>query len=61
MSRLTVTDVTVPVLLDLIRRQEWVVPQFQRDFVWTVADIIKLVDSIIDSRPIGIQSIQYCE
>lgn len=57
MSRLTVTDVTVPVLLDLIRRQEWVVPQFQRDFVWTVADVIKLVDSILDSRPIGMATL----
>jgi hypothetical protein len=57
MSRLTVTDVTVPVLLELIRHQEWVVPQFQRDFVWTVADVIKLVDSILDSRPIGMATL----
>ena len=57
MAQLVVTDVTVPVLLDSIRRREWVVPQFQRDFVWTVADVIALVASIIDSRPIGMATL----
>jgi hypothetical protein len=57
MSRLYVTDITVPVLLDRLRQREWVVPQFQRDFVWAVADIIKLVTSILDSRPIGMATL----
>lgn len=57
MSRLYVTDITVPVLLDRLRRREWVVPQFQREFVWSVADVIKLVDSIIESRPIGMATL----
>jgi uncharacterized protein DUF262 len=57
MSSLYVTDTTVPVLLDRLRKREWVVPQFQRDFVWSVADVIKLVDSILDSRPIGMATL----
>jgi len=57
MSGLYVTDITVPVLMDRLRRREWVVPQFQREFVWSVADVIKLVDSIIESRPIGMATL----
>jgi hypothetical protein len=57
MAQLEVTAVTVPVLLERLRRREWVVPRFQRDFVWTVADIVKLVASILDSRPIGMATL----
>lgn len=53
MSQLQVTDVTVPVLLKKLRTREWLVPQFQRDFVWANAAVISLVNSIIDSRPVG--------
>lgn len=53
MSQLQVTDTTVPVLLKKLRTLEWLVPQFQRDFVWTNAAIISLVNSIIDARPVG--------
>lgn len=57
MSSLYVTDVTVPVLLDRLRKQEWQVPQFQREFVWSVADVIELTKSIIESRPIGMATL----
>jgi hypothetical protein len=57
MSSLYVTDVTVPVLLDRLRKQEWQVPQFQREFVWTVSDVIELTKSIIESRPIGMATL----
>lgn len=53
MSQLQVTDVTVPTLLKKLRTREWLVPQFQRDFVWSNAAVIGLVNSIIDSRPVG--------
>jgi uncharacterized protein with ParB-like and HNH nuclease domain len=57
MSRMYVTDITVPVLLERLKKREWMVPQFQRDFVWSVADVIKLVDSILESRPIGMATL----
>src|SRR5215469_17294795 len=57
MSRLIVGDVTVPGLLDHLRKREWLVPQFQREFVWSVADVIKLIVSIIESRPIGMATL----
>lgn len=53
MSQLQVTDITVPVLLKKLQSREWLVPQFQRDFVWSNAAVIGLVNSIIDSRPVG--------
>ena len=53
MSDLQVTSITVPVLLKKLRTLEWLVPEFQRDFVWSNAQVIQLVNSIIDSRPIG--------
>ncbi len=52
-SELQVQSITVPVLLKKLRSREWLVPQFQRDFVWTNAAVISLVNSIIDSRPVG--------
>ncbi|MFB3917654.1 MAG: DUF262 domain-containing protein [Terriglobales bacterium] len=57
MSRLAVSDITVPGLLDRLRKREWLVPQFQREFVWSVADVIELVISIIESRPIGMATL----
>lgn len=40
-------------LLKKLRTREWLVPQFQRDFVWSNAAVISLVNSIIDCRPVG--------
>jgi hypothetical protein len=57
MSSLDVTAVTVPVLLDKLRKHEWQIPQFQRDFVWTVPAVIELVSSILASRPIGMATL----
>lgn len=57
MSALYVTDVTVPVLLERLRKGEWQVPEFQRDFVWSTADVTELVTSIIESRPIGMATL----
>lgn len=57
MSSLYVTDITVPTLLERLKKGEWQVPEFQRDFVWSVADVIKLITSIIESRPIGMATL----
>jgi uncharacterized protein with ParB-like and HNH nuclease domain len=57
MSGLQVTDIAVPELLKKLKRGEWLVPEFQRQFVWSVADAIDLVNSIFDSRPIGMATL----
>ncbi|MFT2212350.1 DUF262 domain-containing protein [Rhizobium giardinii] len=53
MAQLQVTDINVPNLLKKLKTNEWLVPQFQREFVWSNAAVISLVNSIIDARPIG--------
>lgn len=53
MSDLKVFDTTVPGILDALRKGEWLVPQFQRDFVWTTDQVSALVQSILEARPIG--------
>lgn len=57
MGELQVTSIQVPSLLDKLRNNEWLVPEFQRDFVWSSADVTQLVLSIIDSRPIGMATL----
>lgn len=53
MSDLKVSDTTVPGILDSLRRGEWLVPEFQRDFVWTTDQVSALVQSVLEARPIG--------
>jgi len=53
MSDLKVYDSTVPGVLDSLRKGEWLVPQFQRNFVWTTDQVSSLVQSILEARPIG--------
>lgn len=53
MSDLKVYDSTVPGVLDSLRKGEWLVPQFQRDFVWSTDQVSSLVQSILEARPIG--------
>lgn len=50
---LEVTSTNVSDLLDKLRKREWMIPAFQRDFVWTVGNISDLVCSILERRPIG--------
>ena len=57
MSRLKVTDITVPGVLDKLRKREWLVPGFQREFVWSTADVVALLASIFESRPIGMATL----
>lgn len=53
MADLKVTDTTVPGVLDYLRKGEWVVPLFQREFVWSTEQVSSLVQSILEARPIG--------
>ena len=53
MSQLQVMDINIPGVLKKLRTKEWLVPQFQREFVWTNAQVIALANSVIDARPVG--------
>lgn len=57
MSELQVTDIGIPELLKRLRKGEWLVPEFQREFVWAVADILDLTNSILKARPIGMATL----
>lgn len=54
---LKITSVTVGELLEKLRTREWMIPAFQRDFVWTIGDVSDLVYSILERRPIGMATI----
>ena len=54
---LEVTSTTVSDLLEKLRKREWMIPAFQRDFVWTVGDVSALVYSILERRPIGMATL----
>ena len=43
----------MPGVLKKLRTREWLIPQFQREFVWTNAQVIALANSVIDARPVG--------
>ncbi len=40
-------------ILDLLRKGEWQIPQFQREFIWLPEQVKNLVNSFIKSYPIG--------
>lgn len=50
---LEVTSVNVSTLLEKLRTREWVIPAFQRGFVWSIGEVSDLVYSILERRPIG--------
>lgn len=53
MADITVDDITVGAVLEKLRKGEWMVPQFQREFVWSNSEVESLVESIFQARPIG--------
>lgn len=57
MSELSVTSVTLEELLNKLRNRDWLIPQFQREFVWSTSDVIALVQSILTARPIGMATL----
>ena len=52
-----ITAVTVGELIEKLRTQEWMIPAFQRSFVWTTGDVSDLVSSILERRPIGMATL----
>ena len=56
-NELEVKSVTVGDLLDRLRTREWMIPAFQRDFVWSINDVSSLVYSILERRPIGMATL----
>jgi hypothetical protein len=53
MSEIQVNSTNVPALLKRLKSGEYLTPEFQREFVWNTAAVIGLINSIIDSKPIG--------
>lgn len=46
--------IRVPDLLKCVSEAEYVLPRFQRGFVWTSKQVVELLDSIYEQIPIGI-------
>ena len=57
MSGLKVESVGISQLLNFLRDSSWLVPSFQRDFVWSESDVVGLVNSVIEARPIGMATL----
>jgi hypothetical protein len=57
MASEVVSSVRITDLIDQLRTGEYLVPQFQREFVWSIPDVIALLNSIIDARPIGMLTV----
>lgn len=57
MSSMKVEAVGIAKVLENLRTSGWLVPSFQRDFVWSEGDVVNLVSSIIDARPIGMATL----
>lgn len=57
MGNLVVESIRIADLLDRLRTNTWLIPSFQRDFVWSEADVTSLVLSVIEARPIGMATL----
>ena len=57
MGKLVVESIGIAELLKRLRSNTWLVPSFQRDFVWSEADVTSLVLSVIEARPIGMATL----
>ena len=53
MADIQISSIGVGELLEKLKSGAWQVPLFQRDFVWSAADVEALVSSIMEARPIG--------
>lgn len=54
---LKVDDAGIQEILTNLKTGKWLVPKFQREFVWSEGQIISLIESIIQSRPIGMSTL----
>lgn len=57
MGKLVVESIGIADLLARLRTNTWLVPAFQRDFVWSEANVTSLVLSVIEARPIGMATL----
>ena len=57
MGTIQVNSFSVEDILKSLANQEWAVPLFQREFVWSPRDVSLLADSILKGRPIGISTL----
>ena len=57
MANLEVGSLTVAGVLDALHLKKWVVPAFQREFVWTSLQVEQLTESVLRSRPIGMATL----
>ncbi len=52
-----VSSIGIGDLVEKLRAGEFLVPRFQREFVWTTAEVTALLNSIIESHPIGMMTL----
>jgi hypothetical protein len=57
MSDPLVNSISMEDLLDKLRSREWLIPQFQREFIWSIANVIDFAHSILFARPIGMATL----
>lgn len=57
MGKLVVESIGIADILERLRTNTWLIPSFQRDFVWSEADVTGLVLSVIEARPIGMATL----
>lgn len=57
MSSIEVKSISIPNLLNNLLSGEWLTPEFQRDFVWSSSQVVSLVNSILDAKPIGMATV----
>lgn len=57
MSTIEVKAIGIPTILENLHSGEWLTPEFQRDFVWTTSQIVSLINSIVDAKPIGMATL----
>lgn len=57
MGKLAVESTGIADLLDQLQSNSWLVPSFQRDFVWSEAEVTSLALSVIEARPIGMATL----
>jgi len=57
MSGIEVKSLVLTEIIQNLQTGEWLAPEFQRDFVWNTNQIIGLVNSILEAKPIGMATL----
>ena len=61
MSNMKVESIPIAELLNKLYENDYLIPKFQRDFVWSVPDIQALATSVIEKKPIGMITLWHQE